>query len=129
MEGIGFWLFMLICCLLLPGAMAGFGAFFLRGGPGKVNILFGYRTNMSMKNEDTWRFAHQRFGRLWLRWGIALLPMSAAAMLAVLGRGENAIGAMSLALLGLQLAVTVGCIAATELALRREFLPDGSRRR
>ena len=27
-----------------------------------------------MKNQDTWLFAHQYCGRLWLRWGLVLLP-------------------------------------------------------
>ena len=29
-----------------------------------VNFVFGYRTSMSMKNKDTWEFAHKYCGKV-----------------------------------------------------------------
>ena len=56
---MGFWIFMLVMDLLLPGVMLWFGSLFLRGVPREINPVFGYRTAMSMKNRDTWAFAHR----------------------------------------------------------------------
>ena len=30
------------------------------------NGIFGYKTEMSMKNQDTWDFANQYSGKLWM---------------------------------------------------------------
>lgn len=56
---MGFWVFMTSMELLLPLIMVGLGNYFLKGGPRQVNSMFGYRTARSMKNEDTWKFAHR----------------------------------------------------------------------
>ena len=61
---MGFWIFMLIMVLLIPLMMIGFGRLFLKKAPGTINAAFGYRTSMSMKNKDTWEFAHRYCGRL-----------------------------------------------------------------
>lgn len=54
---MGFWIFMLIMDLLIPFTMIGFGKMFLKKAPDQINYVFGYRTSMSMKNQDTWVFA------------------------------------------------------------------------
>ena len=54
-----FWIFMLIMDLLLPFTMIGFGRYFMKKAPKEINSVFGYRTSMSMKNKDTWEFAHK----------------------------------------------------------------------
>ena len=56
---MGFWIFMLIMDLLLPFTMIGFGRYFTKKAPKEINSVFGYRTSMSMKNKDTWEFAHK----------------------------------------------------------------------
>ena len=70
---MGFWIFMLIMDLLIPFTMIGFGYLFLKRTPKNINVLFGYRTTMSMKNRDTWEFAHRYCGKLWYMWGGILL--------------------------------------------------------
>ena len=72
---MGFWIFMLIMDLLIPFTMIGFGYIFLKKAPKNINTLFGYRTTMSMKNKDTWEFAHKYCGKLWYVWGMILLSM------------------------------------------------------
>ena len=72
----GFWVFMLIMCLLTPAMMIGFGKYFMKGGAKQINGVFGYRTTRSMKNQETWRFAHQYSGKIWHRSGLFLLPVS-----------------------------------------------------
>jgi len=55
---MGFWLFMLINNLIVPAIMIGIGRIFVSHPPKKINGIYGYRTKRSMKNNETWRFAH-----------------------------------------------------------------------
>ena len=75
-----YWLFMLAMDLLVPACMIGFGKRFLKSAPQKINPFFGYRTTMSMKNQDTWTFAHSFCGQLWVQCGKVLLAASVIAM-------------------------------------------------
>lgn len=123
-----FWIFMLVMGLLVPATMLLFGWMFRRGTPHQVNSLIGYRTARSMKNADTWRFAHSYCGRLWVRCGVVLLPLTVLAMLLVLGRDEDAVGAVGGLVCGVQLLPMAGSVALTERALKRTFDGDGNRR-
>lgn len=126
---IVFWLFMLCADLLIPGVMIGIGRMFLKKPPKNINAAFGYRTNRSMKNRDTWDFAHQCCGRLWYRWGLILLLPSVAPLLFVLGRDIGVIGKTGLVIAGVQLVVMLGTIFPVERALKRNFDQNGRRRR
>ena len=125
---MGIWVFMLATDLLIPAAMIACGAVFRRHAPKKINALVGYRTAMSMKNMDTWRFAHEHCGRVWLRAGLWLLPLSVLPLLFARGKGENAVGWMGCAVCMAQLVTLIGAIFPTERALRREFDEKGNRR-
>ena len=125
---IVFWLFMLCADLLVPAVMIGFGRMFLKNPPQNINASFGYRTAMSMKNRDTWDFAHQYCGRLWYRWGLVLLLPSVVPLLFVLGRDIGVIGNTGLVVAGMQLVVMLGTILPVERALKRTFDQNGLRR-
>ena len=86
---MGFWIFMLAMDLILPLSMVFLGRYFARRAPGNINMLFGYRTARSMKNQDTWQFAHRYFGKLWYKMGLWLLILSVAAMLPGLGKDND----------------------------------------
>ena len=125
---MGFWFYMLLSNLLIPAIMIGFGLMFIKRPPKTVNYLFGYRTTRSMKNQDTWAFAHQYCGRLWFRWGLALLPVTLVVMLLLLGRSEDTVGTVGGLFCLVQAVPLVGCIFPTEAALKRTFDKDGNRR-
>lgn len=125
---MGFWVFMLAMALLIPAVMIACGAVFRRRAPRRINALVGYRTAMSMKNEETWRFAHEHCGRVWLRVGLWMLPLSVLPMLLVWGKGEDAVGLMGSLVCLAQLMPLIGSIFPTERALRREFDENGNRR-
>ena len=55
---MGIWFMMLGFNLLIPAIMLGAGKLFLKKAPKDIYWIFGYRTTMSMKNADTWAFAH-----------------------------------------------------------------------
>lgn len=127
-KQMGFWIFMLIMDLLIPFTMIGFGYFFLKKAPKNINTLFGYRTTMSMKNKDTWEFAHKYCGKLWYVWGMILLFLTVIPMLWVLGKSEGMIGTIGGILCGIQMIPLIGCIFPTEHALKRHFDANGNRR-
>ena len=125
---MGFWIFMVIMELLVPFTMIGFGRYFLKQAPGAINWAFGYRTEMSMKNKDTWEFAHNYIGKLWYRIGLILLPLSVIPMLFVLGKNEDIVGTLGATLTMLQLVFLIVPIFPTERALKKTFDKKGNRR-
>lgn len=108
--------------------MVGFGRLMLAHTPREINSVFGYRTAMSMKNQDTWEFSHKYSGRLWFRCGLVLLPLSAIPLLFVLDKDITTVSVAGLIVMFLQLIPMLGTISLTEAALRRIFDKDGVRR-
>lgn len=49
---MGIWFMMLGFNLLIPAIMLGAGKLFSKNSPKDINWIIGYRTTMSMKNED-----------------------------------------------------------------------------
>lgn len=88
------WLIMLGIDILIPLLMMVFGWLLEYKTPIK-NAIYGYRTSMSMKNNDTWKFANRYCGKLWIRCGLILLPISITPMLLVIKEGNNTVGIMA----------------------------------
>ncbi|NBJ88978.1 SdpI family protein [Acutalibacter sp. 1XD8-36] len=126
---MGFWIYMLAMDLLIPLIMTGFGWYFSGRAPKKINPVLGYRTAMSMKNQDTWEFAHRHSGRIWKICGLILLPVTVVPMLFVIDGDEGIVGTVGGIVCGVQLAVLIGSIFPTERALRKNFDKEGNRRR
>lgn len=124
---MGFWIFMLLMDLLIPLTMIGFGRIFLNKAPKNINAIFGYRTTMSMKNKDTWEFAHKFCGKLWFRCGVVLLPISVIPLIFVLNKSIDTIGTVGGIICAIQLIPLVGAIFPTEAALKKTFDFNGIR--
>ena len=124
----GFWIYMLVMVLLIPFSMIGFGIYLNNGGPKEISHVIGYRTNRSMKNQETWIFAHQYSGKIWLRSGLVMLPTSLAAMFFLFGKSIDLIGSAGAVIIILQCVVMISAIPATEAALRRNFDDSGKHR-
>lgn len=138
---MGMWIFSLISCLLVPLTMLGFGLLWKTHPPQGINGVYGYRTAMSSKNQQTWAFAHACISRLWRRWGLAALVLSllvyVPGTLALAGWRWSQLGApesldragiLILVLVGVQLALLIGSIFPVERALKRSFDPEGNPR-
>lgn len=125
---MGFWIFMLVMDLLVPFTMIGFGKYFTQNAPKEINKVFGYRTPMSMKNKETWEFAHHYCGKLWLIIGCIMLVPSVIAMLFVIGKDESVIGTFGGILCVVQLVFLIGSIFPTEIALKNNFDKHGNRK-
>ncbi len=123
-----FWIFMLTMNLMLPLTMLGFGLLFVKKPPGQINAIYGYRTKMSMKNQETWNYAHKVFGRIWYRAGWALLPLTVLLSLPLLGKSEDTIGLAGAGIEFFQCIVLVLPIWQTERELKRKFDADGNRK-
>lgn len=67
---MGMWFFCFLLSMLVPAIMVIFGARFTKKPPKRINYMYGYRTKRSMKNIQTWEFAHQTIGKIWYRSGI-----------------------------------------------------------
>lgn len=122
---LGYWLFMLAVILLMPLTMIIFGRHFMHNPSKDINGSYGYRTSMSMKSRETWDFAHRYFGKLWFILGLILLPLSAAAMLFLLGKSVGTIGNASIVIMAVQLVFVIVPIFPTEAALKRNFDSNG----
>ena len=123
---MGFWIFMLLMNLLIPFIMIGFGKYFSKSSPKEINYVFGYRTAMSMKNKDTWIFAHNYCGRIWYVVGWIMIPISVAVMLGAIGQSEDTVGTVGGILCYIQLIPLIISIFATEKALRKKFDKNGN---
>lgn len=124
---MGFWMFMLIMVLFIPLAMIIWGWLFMKKPPQTINYIYGYRTTMSMKNKDTWDFAHKHCGRIWYYIGIIMLPLSIIVMLFCIGSGNNTVGTGGV-LAGIQVLILIVSIFPTSIALHKHFDKDGRRK-
>lgn len=125
---MGFRIYMFIMILLIPCSMIILGKLFLKSPPKDINSLFGYRTNMSTKNKDTWNFAHKYIGRLWYIIGLVLLPLSAIAMVFAWGKDADFTGTAGGIICAVQLIALICPIFPTEKALKNNFHKNGKRK-
>lgn len=119
---------MFLCNLLVPITMLCFGRNFIKGGPANINGTFGYRTSMSMKNKDTWKFAHEYCGRLWIKLGWITLLISIIAMAPVIGKDDDTVGYVGGFACIIQTFFLTVPIILTERALKRNFDTNGQRK-
>ena len=124
----GFYIYMLLTSLLIPVIMLVFGWIFHRQAPKKINVWYGYRSARSMKNEDTWVFAHQHIGRTWMLVGAVLLVISVIPMIAVYGKDDDTVSVVSLVLLFVQMLPMIMSLIPTERALKKTFDENGIRK-
>ena len=123
-----FWWFMLVCDLIIPLTMIVIGRIMWKRPPRDINSFIGYRTARSMKNMDTWKFAHEYAGLLWWRLGWIVLIPSIAVHIPFYRSSDNAIGALGGVLCLIQCAIMIATIVLTERELKRNFTELGNRR-
>lgn len=123
-----FWIFMFIIVLVIPIAMIGIGLLFIYKPPKQINSLYGYRTSMSKKNQETWDFAHQYCGKLWWILGKQLLIFSIMPMIFVYGYEDNIVDTVGGFVIAFQSILMCCSIIPVERALRKNFDKDGHRK-
>lgn len=125
---MGYVIAMFIFNLLVPLLMIIFGRIMYKHAPKSINGVYGYRTSMSMKNEDTWKFAHDYCGRLWYKIGLIMLIPSVLVQLPFVKSSTDTIGIMTVVLETVQICVMIASIFPTEKALRKTFDKYGNRK-
>ena len=126
---LGMWVFMLVMNLLIPAVMIGFGRMMEKKPPREINSIYGYRTSRSMKNQDTWDFAHEYCGRLWVKAGWALVPLAVVGQaLTLLCPDVQSMCNWSLVPTTAETVVLAATIIPVERALKRNFDENGRRR-
>lgn len=123
-----FWVFMLLMDLLIPLVMILFGRWFSKKPPSKISYTFGYRTTMSMKNQNTWNFAHHYIGRLWYWLGWIILPLTIIPLYLARGQNIQTVAMVGVIVCFAQLAPLIGSLIATEGALKKAFDQNGKRK-
>lgn len=103
--------------LIIPAIMIIAGLFMWKKPPKKINSMIGYRTSSSMKNQQTWDFAHYHAGRIWTYVGLITLGASVLALIFVPLQKDNVLIGLSL----VQTAILIICIFPTQVALKRNF--------
>ena len=127
---MNFWIFMFVMNLLIPLVMIIYGRVFEKKPPkiARSKFAFGYRTVMSMRNEETWEYAHRFFGKLWFRFGIAVGLISIIVLFFFIGKDKDTVGFAGMIICYVQLVAMLLPVIPTELALRRRFDKYGNRR-
>ena len=121
-----FWLSMLIMSFLVPVLVFGLGIHWTKnGGPKEMNSRVGYKTSMSSKNIDTWRYAHILCGKIWRLIGPFMMAPSIMVMVSVKGHDTMTIGVCMMALVSLQAIFVLSFVIPVEFALKRRFDKDG----
>ena len=125
---LAMWVFMLAMNLLIPAVMIGFGRMMEKKPPREINSIYGYRTKRSMKSQDTWDFAHEYCGRLWWKWGWALVPLAVLGQaLTLLCPDVQSMCNWSLVPTTAETVALMVSIIPVERALKQNFDKDGKR--
>lgn len=122
-----FW-FLLACDIIVPIIMVIAGRWMWKHTPEDINVLIGYRTTRSMKNMDTWKFAHEHCGQLWWKIGWVMLLPSVLLHIPFYNASNNTIAILCAVVCTVQCVILVVSIFPTEKALKRTFTDEGIRK-
>ena len=124
---MAFRVFMAFAVFLIPVIMVFFGRLMADHPPKTINAAYGFRTTMSMKNQDTWDYAQAACAKRWRRWGRVLALITLIVLFFALRRPAFAdvLGFYT----AFETAFLLASVAATEMDLRRTFDEKGERRK
>lgn len=124
---VPFLIFMILVNFIIPTTFLIFGIIYSKRPPKKINPYSGYRTALSMKNIDTWIFAHRVFGRILLLFGVILLLIAIIiGLFALIYCGIDTIIIITVAQSFFQLIFMFVSCALIETALRKKFDENGN---
>jgi len=116
----------LIMTAIMSITMIGLGVLLVEKPPKEINSTIGYRSRMSTKNRDTWEFAHNYSGKVWIRSGVITAIVSVALALTL--QNLSSYSQLMTALIYIQLIILLLVIPLTEIALRKTFDKNGIRK-
>lgn len=114
--------------MLIPLIMLIGGYCMYKKPPKEINSFVGYRTPMSKKNKDTWLFAYNYCGRLWIKLGAVLMIPTIIVQIPFVHSSDDTLGIDSLIVIAVQLLVLIVSIVPVERTLKKTFDINGIRR-
>lgn len=114
----------IITTIILSSTMILFGWVFIYKPPKKINGWYGYRTKMSMLNQDTWDYAHCVAGHIWLIFGVGILPSS--ILLPLVLKDWTYVEDFIMIQIYVQTALLILVIPLVEILLHKRFNKDGT---
>lgn len=114
--------------IFIPLLILFFGWVMKKHPPKNINGFLGYRTERSMRSQETWSFAHQYCGRLWLMMGTGMLIASAVLCIGYAFFSEKVCCIVFLAAILLQTLLLLITIPPVECALQKNFDSNGDRK-
>ncbi len=118
------WITYLVFFLFLSLFYIGTGALMYKYPPKQVNNVLGYRTNMSMKNEETWKFANVYWAKTFFINGLILLAPS--IIIPIVCKDSAHLNAIGTSFSFILLFAIIPTIVLTEKALKKKFDKDGN---
>ncbi len=113
--------YLFACNLLIPVMFLVCGILMQKHCPKRINNVIGYRTARSMKNDETWHFAHDYIGGLWKKIGIITTAATIIVQVLLLDYPERTLCKLSGLLMAIQAVLIFISIIMTEKALKNEF--------
>lgn len=116
-----FWLTTLLLNLLAPVIILIIGILYLKKPAKHISWAHGYRTERSMKNQETWEFAQKYFGGVCCRLGTAFLVLTLISMISVLNQNQKIIGILGNILGTMECFMILYVLIPTERALKKKY--------
>ena len=116
-----FWIFILVCDLIIPLTMLVGGLIMWKHCPDRMSRTLGYRLERSMKSEAAWRFANVDCGKRWFVIGLVTTVLSILAHIPLYRAGEDAVSNASLVIMALEMVAMFVSLIPTERALKQRF--------
>ena len=114
--------------LIIPAVML-FGGYMMKTCPPRnISCWVGFRTALSMKNADTWAFAHACCGRVWWKAGWISLALSVLGQLPFAKAGEETLETLALVMVLAQSFMLLGTVVYVQRELKLMFDERGRRR-
>ena len=94
--------------------------------PQEINYTYGYRTDKSMKNIDTWNYANKLCGKIMFIMCLIIILTTTIVEVLYYGCENNTLTITVLAIVGIQLILMLLIIPVIECSLNKKFDKDGN---
>lgn len=118
---MGFWIFMSLFNLLIPIIMLVAGYFMKNHPPVDINGIIGYRTRRSRKSKESWLYAQEYCGKVWLRVGRIITIVALIVDAVTISSSQDTIGWIGFWLEMAQCVVLLLTIIPVEMELKKKF--------
>lgn len=122
------WTELFVASLVVPVLILVLGVCFKNNSPKNINRMVGYRTRMSMKNQDTWDYANKKLGQLWVTAGAAMLVAAVILMLLVKDAASDIVMRTGIVSIVVEVIILIITAIAVENSLKKNFDSDGNKK-